>query len=147
MLLAQIPVDRAMHQVDIDTYADGGAAHQLRDLLRTAAGKDQWVTANKLMARKRPHLLPVYDNKVRQLLGAPDSLWRCLWTWFDQDPHRVTRLTNIRSSAGGIEDISLLRCLDIVLWMQATGRASWTSPDTKRHDATRDRRAHSETGW
>lgn len=117
-LLQQVPADLAMHEVGWGVYASG-AVEELWWLLKRCGGKDRWVTANKLLARKRPHLLPVYDTKVQAFLNRPESVWACLWTWFHSDPGRAIAVTELRREAGGIEDISLLRCLDVILWMQA----------------------------
>lgn len=119
-LLAQLPVNVDMHEVGWPVYAPSSPASELHELLRRCGGTDRWVTANKLLARKRPQLLPVYDSKVKTLLGAPSSFWECLWTWFAGDPRRVVGLRRLRVEAGGIADISLLRCLDVVLWMRAS---------------------------
>lgn len=121
-LLRQIPADLAMHDAAWGTYADGSAATELWRLLCSCGGKHRPITANKLLARKRPHLLPVYDSQVEALLGKPENFWACLWTWFARDSRRVTTLAELRGEAGGIDDISLLRCLDVILWMHATNR-------------------------
>jgi hypothetical protein len=39
-----------------------------------------WVTAGKLLARKRPKLVPVYDGVVKCALGNPPK--NHVWTWF-----------------------------------------------------------------
>jgi hypothetical protein len=117
-LLQEIPTDVAMHQVPWATYARGSAAFELWDLLRRCGGTNLWVYAFKLLARKRPHLLPAYDNVIRNMIGAPQSYWECLWTWFDSDPRCAVALTEIRADTGGINDISLLRCLGVVVWMR-----------------------------
>ncbi|MFI5558537.1 DUF6308 family protein [Amycolatopsis japonica] len=122
-LLAQLPVDVDMHEAEWTVYAPGSPASELHALLRRCGGTDRWVTANKLLARKRPRLLPVYDSKVMTMLGTPSSFWACLWTWFDGDPRRVDGLQDMRDEAGGITDISLLRCVDVVLWMRAVHAA------------------------
>jgi hypothetical protein len=127
-LLEQIPADLAMHEAPWTTYAPGSPASRLWWLLKRCGGKDRWVTANKLLARKRPHLLPVYDSQVKAVLGAPRSIWECLWTWFQGDAKRAEALADLRDEAGGIDDISVLRCLDVILWMRATGRG--TQPPT-----------------
>lgn len=121
-LLTAIPVDVPLHDADWSHYERDSAAHQLWNLLRRCGGTNRLVTANKLLARKRPHLLPVYDREVRRLLGSPDVFWACLWTWFATDDGRRDGMAEIRSEVGGIEDISLLRCLDVLLWMRATSR-------------------------
>jgi Family of unknown function (DUF6308) len=118
-LLQQIPVV-ALHEVPSDTIADDSAAGQLWTLLCAAGGKHRWVTASKLLARKRPALLPVYDSVVKKQLSSPNDVWQCYWTWFDDDRSRVTDTEKLRADVGGIDDISLLRCLDVALWMFGT---------------------------
>jgi Family of unknown function (DUF6308) len=81
----------------------------------------QWVTAGKLLARKRPRLIPVYDDVVRLALGAPGSYWTSLWEAFrDGDRLRIP-LEEIRSAAD-VEWMSLLRVLDVVIWMRNRGK-------------------------
>ncbi|MEV6648652.1 DUF6308 family protein [Amycolatopsis sp. NPDC051371] len=118
-LLEQIPVDVAMHSAPWSTYEPGAPAHRLWELFRQCGGKHRPVTASKLLARKRPRLTPVYDSQVRAILKAPASPWNCLWSWFHTDPTRASAVAELRAEAGGIEDIALLRCLDVVLWMRA----------------------------
>ncbi|WP_326566942.1 DUF6308 family protein [Amycolatopsis rhabdoformis] len=115
-LLQDIKTDTAMHEAEWSTYAESSPAYELWALFKRCGGKNRWVTANKLLARKRPHLIPVYDSRVQALLGAPERFWACLWTWFHTDDERRTdSLRELRSTVGEIEDISLLRCLDVAL--------------------------------
>lgn len=118
-LLEQIPPDVPMHEAPWSTYEAGAPAFQLWELFRQCGGNHRPVTASKLLARKRPHLTPAYDSQVRTILKAPASPWRCLWSWFATDGTRVRAVEELRKEAGGIDDISLLRCLDVVLWMRA----------------------------
>ncbi|GAB3134590.1 hypothetical protein GCM10027258_05710 [Amycolatopsis stemonae] len=121
-LLEQIPVNVPMHAAPWCTYDGDAPARELWELFRRCGGKHRPVTAAKLLARKRPDLIPVYDNQVRSVLKTPKSEWHCLWSWFHTDPSRAPALTALRAEAGGIKDISLLRCLDVVLWMRARTR-------------------------
>ncbi|MEU0792423.1 DUF6308 family protein [Amycolatopsis sp. NPDC005961] len=118
-LLEQIPVDIPMHSAPWSVYEPGAPAHRLWELFRQCGGNHRPVTASKLLARKRPRLTPVYDSQVRAILKAPASPWNCLWNWFHTDPTRASAVAKLRKEAGGIEDISLLRCLDVILWMRA----------------------------
>lgn len=121
-LLEQIPANISMHSAAWSTYEPGAAAHRLWELFRQCGGKHRPVTASKLLARKRPNLTPVYDSQVKAVLGAPASPWHCLWSWFHNDPTRASAVADLRAEAGGIDDITLLRCLDVVLWMKARPR-------------------------
>lgn len=128
-LLHQLPADLAMHEAPWAVYEETSPAHRLWDLLCRCGGKHLWVYANKLLARKRPHLLPIYDHSVNELLHRPASFWACLWTWFAGDRDRAAALSDLRTEAGNLDDISLLRCLDVILWMRATGRTTGGWPD------------------
>lgn len=123
-LLEQIPTNLAMHDAPWTAYAPGSPASRLWWLLKRCGGKDRWVTANKLLARKRPHLLPVYDSQVKAVLGTPGSIWACFWTWFQGDSRRSDAVSELRDQACDLKDISLLRCVDVILWMHATGRTT-----------------------
>jgi hypothetical protein len=118
-LLEQIPVDLPMHSVGWSTYEQNSPAFHLWELFRRCGGNHRPVTAAKLMARKRPRLIPVYDSRVKAVLKAPSSPWNCLWSWFHTDPTRAAAVADLRTEAGGITDISLLRCLDVILWMRS----------------------------
>lgn len=122
-LLGNLPVDVAIHEAPWSTYAPGSDASDLWELLCRSGGKHLPTTASKLLARKRPHLIPVYDSRVSSLLGRPASPWACFWTWFHHEPARAAALEELRKEATGIDDISLLRCLDVILWMRATSDA------------------------
>lgn len=98
--------------------ADGGDADQAWRLLE-AQFDVGFVTAGKLLARKRPRLLPVWDNVVRCALGRP----RSAWTWLDdllreRDSAALSQLELLREKAGIPGNISLLRTLDVVIWMR-----------------------------
>ena len=121
-LLNQIPIT-ALHEVTSDAIGRDSAAWRLWTLLCTAGGGHRSVTAYKLLARKRPALLPVCDSIVEAQLGRPRDIWDCYWTWFNDDPSRVEATESLRAEAEGVGDISLLRCLDVALWMFGTGRA------------------------
>ncbi|MGW4982195.1 DUF6308 family protein [Streptomyces mirabilis] len=73
-LLSRVPLDIHMVEAEAADLADGSPAHTAWHLLRDQPGIG-WVTAGKLLARKRPRLLPVYDQVVRCVLGRPKSLW------------------------------------------------------------------------
>jgi len=83
-----------------------------------------WVTAGKLMARKRPQLIPVWDRVVRCAMGFPPP--QAVWLWFHQrmsaDEGALTRaLTAVRGAAGVPPSVTTLRTLDVVVWMRHRG--------------------------
>ncbi|MGW3619140.1 DUF6308 family protein [Micromonospora arida] len=117
-LLAQIPTDvelgtaRAMCLV-----ADGQAADRAWCLLDEQIGID-YVIAGKVMARKRPHLIPVYDQVVRCLYGEPEKVWLRLHRRLAADRGVLREeLALLRARTGIPFAVSLLRVLDVVLWM------------------------------
>lgn len=132
-LLASIPADRALEEVPIAEhealFGPGSAAESLWKLLR-AYGQRRWgvgpTTASKIMARKRPALIPIYDSVVGKSTGftRPGGTWRAWHEAFAPatghgETALVGRLRELRIEAG-LPHISLLRILDVVLWMDGT---------------------------
>ena len=120
-LLREIPVD-----VDIwdsgDALQPGGAAWELWDLLigcgwpdpRPGNGMGGTITS-KLMAAKRPRLIPVRDSVVRQELPSTGQVWADLRHALADEALRE-RIEVATSSAPA--HVSLLRRLDVALWMR-----------------------------
>ncbi|MGW3520595.1 DUF6308 family protein [Streptomyces hydrogenans] len=124
-LLQAIPWDIDMVDAEADILAEGSPADQAWHLLCTQHGVN-WVIAGKLLARKRPRLLPVYDRVVRCAVGRPPSFWLALHTALREDDaalHR--RLLELRQVAGVPETVSALRVCDVAVWMnhRALGHA------------------------
>ena len=98
-LLTALPIDVPMWEADDSVYAAGSEADQLWSLLAALPGIG-WVTVHKLMARKRPEMLPVYDNVVKSVLQpTAHSFWEPLRHELAQDPSLLTRLAEIRTVA------------------------------------------------
>jgi hypothetical protein len=117
--LADIPTD-----VSIGTpaaaalLADGGPADAAWRLLRARTGMG-WVTTSKLLARKRPRLIPVYDNVVRCAFGELDRWWRWLDAGFAEDGGALPRrLTALRDATAVDASVTPLRVLDVIVWMR-----------------------------
>ncbi|MET7519553.1 DUF6308 family protein [Streptomyces sp. NPDC005480] len=120
-LLSSIPTDIDMADADAADLAFGSAADTAWHLLGDQPGIG-WVTAGKLLARKRPRLLPVYDQVVRCVLGRPRSFWLTLHVALRADDYALhRRLLALRQSAGVPETVSALRICDVVLWMRHHG--------------------------
>ena len=86
-------------------------------LLRTLPGVE-WVIAGKLLAAKRPRLIPILDNKVRGLIQPPTSqFWISIWDELS-DESRRTAIAEVCADAPA--HVSLLRRIDVALWMAAT---------------------------
>jgi hypothetical protein len=85
------------------------------------------VIAGKLLAAKRPHLVPIYDRVVAGALGAPTGAWwRC---WRTSMSNQLLReyVETIRSAVAPAQPMALalsdLRLCDIVVWMAEHGAA------------------------
>jgi hypothetical protein len=81
------------------------------------------TTASKLMARKRPRLIPIIDSVVRDALQLSDDSWKELRLALSHDD-LPTRIEALRPP--GVEhQISTLRLLDVAVWMRhSQGRAA-----------------------
>lgn len=99
-------------------------AEKLWKILRQEG--DRWhvgqTTASKILARKRPHLIPIYDSVIAGKTGltGSGSQWSKWHNAFHgphgQGPELVAKLRRFRDLVGQ-PHLSLLRVLDIVLWM------------------------------
>jgi hypothetical protein len=142
-LLARIPLDVKLADNGADDYiAQGGPAWELWQLLhdikpplhRNRLGP---VAAGKLLARKRPHLIPVYDSHVKKALGRPwddQTWWSDLRCHLSKDDALVGELGTVRDRAGA-GHLSLLRTFDVMCWMfQPSGTVN---PMRKRRPRSR----------
>lgn len=131
-LLSDIDPSWRLEDLDDDQFAEfadpRGAAQRLWNLLRRTDSQ-RWgigpTTASKIMARKRPHLVPVYDSVVKGVVGLRGSAeqWERWWTALRANDHDLAhRLRALRTDSGQ-EHLSLLRVLDITLWMHGRGPA------------------------
>ncbi|MCC5952048.1 MAG: hypothetical protein JJU45_08120 [Acidimicrobiia bacterium] len=138
--LQQIPVDAELWDAD-DTAVDElirsddpqGPADAAWRALDEIVGVG-WVTAGKLLARKRPRLVPVYDTVVRDALGLEGGWWVLLRRALTESSDVVDRLRQLQLDAGIGTDISLLRVLDVTIWMAEQGSARPSSPAENMSD-------------
>ncbi|MCC9737602.1 DUF6308 family protein [Streptomyces sp. MNU89] len=116
-LLQAIPRDIDMADAEAVVVADGSPADQAWQLLEDQPDVG-WVIAGKILARKRPRLLPVYDRVVRCAVGRPSSFWLALHTALREDDAALHRqLLELRQAAGLPETVSALRVCDVAVWM------------------------------
>jgi hypothetical protein len=98
--------------------------------------------ASKLMAAKFPHLIPVWDSQVKALLGSKsdNKIWRPIHELLGErhgaDNRTVAQLLNEpalellatdekrKALRTALEPVSILRRLDVVLWMQSQPKRS-----------------------
>lgn len=126
-LLAHVPVEARIEDLrdtDFEAFFERDApASKLWRLLRQK--EDTWgigqTTASKILARKRPHLIPIYDSVISDQVRIPNSdrQWELWFEAFQGDAGGLfaNRLQSIRKKSGQ-EHLSLLRVLDIILWME-----------------------------
>jgi len=104
-------------------WASADEAHRL---LRTVSGVGR-TRASKLLARKRPHLIPIWDRHVAEGLGmrGPDNDWVIVQDVVVAHADRLQdlgdQLRGNHRDAGRIDGLSLLRVLDVIVWMRVHG--------------------------
>lgn len=77
------------------------------------------TTASKLIARKRPRLHPIWDTVIAVVTDTPDYQWEPLRTALQADRQALQRrLLALRDSAGLPDQVSALRVLDVIAWME-----------------------------
>lgn len=111
--LTDIPHDRPLWEVD-----NLDAAHTLWDTFQELP-KVGYVKAGKLLARKRPHLIPIVDQVVERLVQAPSGeYWSTFRDFFEQADSKeaVQRLI----PPGVTENVPLLRIVDAAIWMMGS---------------------------
>ncbi|GMA21524.1 DUF6308 family protein [Arsenicicoccus piscis] len=123
-MLSAIPDDREFADVP-DTH---GPEFQpvrvlyaaLRELPRLGPTR-----ATKLLARKRPRLVPIVDSVVRSAMPPrTTSHWALLHAALTNDGGALQeRLLDLRSKAGLSDDVSALRVFDVLVWMDGSGNA------------------------
>ena len=98
------------------------AAGKLRSTLLGAPGIG-WVTDSKLMARKRPRLIPIIDSVVVQTLNHPadGKFWARLREYLHTDDLHA-RLGAIRTSSTAPAGTSAIRIFDVIVRMVGKDR-------------------------
>lgn len=85
------------------------------------------VIAGKLLAAKRPHLVPIYDRVVARALEAPNGRWWECWRASMSDEILRDRIRRVRATVAAAHPLALalsdLRICDIVIWMAEHGAA------------------------
>ncbi len=118
-LLTQIPADLSLaNPRAAGVVLDDSAASKLWYLVRTVPGLGPTRTS-KLLARKRPLLIPIYDSVVGEQLGLKNSTghWALMRELITLDHGALyRRAESIREAAGLDPSLSPLRVIDIVLW-------------------------------
>ena len=119
-LLRQIPVDTDIIDVEADELATGSAVGRLWDVLRRGRDGLGKTKTSKLIAAKRPRLIPIWDSFVEQATGLDTTdYWRQFQRVLTVDDHAIWNwLTELRAHAPNVPPgVSNLRILDVILWM------------------------------
>ncbi|MGH3640761.1 MAG: DUF6308 family protein [Mycobacterium sp.] len=119
-LLTQIPADRDIIDIDPDDLMTGSAASKLWRVLRRGTDGMGRTRTSKLIAAKRPRLIPIWDSFVEKATGLDTSAyWRQFQWVLTTDDHAVwTWLADVRELADNVPNgVSNLRILDVLLWM------------------------------
>ncbi|WP_019159041.1 DUF6308 family protein [Brevibacterium senegalense] len=127
-LLRQIPSDIALADVTDEEYdsllgIDSPAWQLWRRLRAGDEGMTRWgmgpTRVSKLMARKRPHLIPIEVSVVNRVIGSnARNSWHEWRTALHSDREALHELADEVRSAAKRPDLSTLRALDIVQWMK-----------------------------
>lgn len=133
-LLEDVGPDRDLVDVESTAPADF-PAHRLAQALRELPAVGPTI-ASKLMARKRPRLIPIYDTVVNtHLLHGTGKLWEPLRLALREDDARLHHhLLQLRATAGLGEHISAIRILDVLAWMDGKGYADPPPASAEDHD-------------
>lgn len=115
-LLRQIPREQNLWEV---RRLDVNVGSPADDLYRALVDVRDigWVVACKLLAAKRPKLLPILDNEVNNYLQPPRELFWVSMHDELSDPSRRQAITEV--CQGAPPHISLLRRIDVALWRAA----------------------------
>lgn len=121
-LLARIPADLSIHEpraaAALDRHSPAWLAWELLDEPHGMGP----TKVSKLLARKRPRLVPVWDDVVRCGLGRPDAPWEWMRRAFHGPVDLAEHLVAARSAAGVPATVTPLRVLDVIVWMRHAAR-------------------------
>jgi Family of unknown function (DUF6308) len=110
--------DDDLSDVDPSDINESWPAWRLWSELRKLRGVD-WVIASKLLARKRPNLIPVYDRVVKTVTGGDRNYWKPLCQALQADNKALhQRLVRLHREAGLPQAVSPLRVFDVIAWME-----------------------------
>ena len=123
-ILREIPVDTDIWDPKVkNIFADDGKVMQLWRLMENA----NWPTArkggglggttkrSKILAAKRPRLIPILDRVVVGSLLQTDNTWRAIQDVLNVDSYR-SKLEKALNHDVVPPSVSLLRRIDVVIW-------------------------------
>jgi hypothetical protein len=118
-LLREIPADKDLWEMAASDLGEGSHALRLYRRLKGLHGVGP-VTATKLMASKRPRLMPVIDSVVTAVLQPPGGKFWVPMRNQLAEPERRKKIADVVSCAP--DNVTLLRRIDVAVWMY--GRAT-----------------------
>lgn len=127
-LLTRIPSAASLWDQP-EVLARDGFAWRLWDLVDGLSGVGPTI-ASKILAAKRPRLIPIYDQHVARALHPASSQW-AFWQSVAHDPgaeHLQSLVQGAMKSAGVPHYVCTLRAIDVVVWMREHG---WTTHDAR----------------
>lgn len=115
-LLHQIPTDVPLAEAESALIDRNSPAQQLWDLLKeNVSGVHSGGTVlYKLLAAKRPLLLPIWDSRVARAVDKAAERWWEPMRLMLSDPTNRLRLE--RATTGAPAHVGLLRRIDVALW-------------------------------
>ena len=120
-LLSAIDPHLDISDSDCD-LSNGSPAWLLFSKLAERNGLGRTITS-KILAAKRPELIPIYDQHVAAYLGfSKEDYWNPWREFMQSDEGRkcANRVSELAIKLG-IHGISQLRLLDVVIWMKQHG--------------------------
>lgn len=77
------------------------------------------VTVSKVLHRRRPHIVPIIDSRVRKFYGAkqPSALRAAIWEDIRLNRDWLADLAFTRTTPDG-RPLTVLRVADILIWME-----------------------------
>ncbi|WP_347057371.1 DUF6308 family protein [Blastococcus sp. HT6-30] len=124
-LLEAIGPDRDLAD-ETEPIGDDHPVSELYRAVRGLPGVGPTITT-KLLARKRPRFLPIYDSVVARVSRIGNFHWEPLRRTLREDDRQVhLQLLDLRDRASVNTPISALRVLDVVTWME--GKAAGIEP-------------------
>ena len=120
-LLRSIPLEAKLQTANANVWL---AADELYQSVKSALGRNPWVTASKLCARKRPEFFPVRDNVVTMSRLGIGHDWLTDWLVYKHLMRMDAIVDGLRRLEGQARTASAapsldppLRILDVLLWM------------------------------
>lgn len=120
--LRSVSGDAPIWSPDLD-LSSSGELWKLWDVIRERGGLGGIVVRSKLLAAKRSHAVPIYDQHVAAALNAPATGYWAYWHDQLSGPDGEALRDAAESVGAQVEatDLSVLRLLDIVIWMRQHG--------------------------